>query len=121
MVTDTTEILTRPWGHEEIWALTDRYCGKYLYVNKGESLSWQYHERKDETIRVLHGLVKLELSDTDTPAETALLQENEKRHIPAGKRHRMTAIDASVIVEVSTPELGDVVRIEDRYGRTTNR
>ena len=115
------QCITKPWGHEQIWALTDKYASKFLHVRRGEALSWQYHERKDETIHVLNGLIRLELSDTDTPAEIALLRPGETCHIPSGKRHRMTALDTSLVLEVSTPELDDVVRLEDKYGRITHR
>jgi mannose-6-phosphate isomerase-like protein (cupin superfamily) len=116
-----TDTKTKPWGWEEIWALTDKYCGKFLHVRNGESLSWQFHAVKDETIHLLSGTMLLDLSDTDIPTESVLFLSGQSCHIPPGKRHRVTALETSIIVEVSTPELDDVVRLEDKYGRHANR
>lgn len=107
----------KPWGHELIWAKTDRYVGKLLFIKAGEALSLQYHRVKDETIMVLSGRMELTtFADGERP-ETEELAPNVPFHITPGLRHRMVAIDDSQIVEVSTPELDDVVRLEDRYGR----
>ncbi len=107
----------KPWGHELIWARTDQYVGKILFVAAGESLSLQYHVKKDETIMVLSGQIELtHYLDNERP-ETELLGPNVPFHITPGMRHRMKALVDSHIVEVSTPELDDVVRLEDRYGR----
>lgn len=109
--------VTKPWGYELIWAHTDRYVGKILHVNKGESLSLQYHERKDETIMVLMGRLELEhYGDGEAPRKR-VLEPREPFHITPGLRHRMVALEDTDVVEVSTPELDDVVRLEDRYGR----
>lgn len=107
----------KPWGHELIWALTDRYVGKLLHVKKGESLSLQYHVVKDETIMVLAGRMQFEhYLDGEAP-RTVELTPHQPFHIPPGMRHRMLALEDTDIAEVSTTELDDVVRIEDCYGR----
>ncbi len=108
----------KPWGHEEIWAETARYVGKVLVVKAGRRLSLQHHERKEETLRVQSGELELELDD-----EQGVLQKTRKRagdswHIAPGRRHRFTAITDVELCEVSTPELDDVVRHEDDYGRS---
>ena len=106
----------KPWGYELIWAHTDRYVGKILHINRGESLSYQYHRVKDETIQLLRGAMELEIGD-ETKKESLRLAPGECFHITAGMRHRMAAVEDCDVLEVSTPELGDVVRLEDRYGR----
>jgi quercetin dioxygenase-like cupin family protein len=109
--------VAKPWGHELIWAHTDRYVGKILHIHKGESLSLQYHRVKDETIMVLAGRLLFEhYADGETPQRSEL-PPHQPFHITPGLRHRMTALDDCDLVEVSTPELDDVVRLEDRYGR----
>ena len=107
----------KPWGYELIWARTDRYVGKILFVRKGESLSLQYHRTKEETIRVLSGRLKLEIAGESGTLAASLLEPGSGAHIPPGTRHRMEALEDCEILEVSTPELDDVVRLEDRYGR----
>jgi mannose-6-phosphate isomerase len=110
-------VVEKPWGHELIWAETERYAGKILHVKKGESLSLQYHREKDETIMVLSGLLGFEhFLDGEEPQRREL-RPREPFHIPPGMRHRMTAVEDCDILEVSSPELEDVVRLEDRYGR----
>lgn len=102
----------KPWGYELRWAITDRYLGKVLHVNRGEALSLQYHQRKDEWIMLASGVLELELDGAVhrlVPGDTA--------HITPGTRHRMVAVEDCDIFEVSTPEIDDVVRLEDRYGR----
>jgi mannose-6-phosphate isomerase len=106
----------KPWGYELIWAHTDRYVGKILHVRKGHALSLQYHRSKDETIHLLSGSLELQTGDTAT-VERRMLQPGESFHITPGLRHRMIAIEDSDVLEASTPELDDVVRLEDRYGR----
>ena len=109
-------IVDKPWGHEEIWAETSRYAGKFLVIKAGEKLSRQFHERKEETICVLDGVLLLELGHA--PVEVRQLQRGESYHITPGTVHRFCAADADVrLVEVSTPELDDVVRLEDKYAR----
>jgi mannose-6-phosphate isomerase-like protein (cupin superfamily) len=111
------ERVPKPWGHETIWARTDRYVGKILHVRAGESLSLQYHRVKDETIRVLSGALTFEVGPETGDRQVVRLGAGEGWHIPPGTRHRMTALEDTDILEVSTPELDDVVRLEDRYGR----
>jgi mannose-6-phosphate isomerase-like protein (cupin superfamily) len=114
-----SEFVDKPWGHELIWAHTDRYVGKILHVRAGEALSLQYHRVKDETIMLLSGRMKLVyFADGEPPREVELVAR-EPFHITPGLRHRMVALEDTEIVEVSTPELADVVRLEDRYGRTS--
>jgi quercetin dioxygenase-like cupin family protein len=107
----------KPWGYEIRWAITDRYLGKILHVNRGEALSLQYHEAKDECILLTRGVLDLDLSDDDGRLRTHRLQVGDTVHITPGRRHRMTAVEDCDIFEVSTPEIDDVVRLEDRYGR----
>lgn len=106
----------KPWGHELIFAENDRYAGKILHLEAGHCLSLQYHERKDETLYVLSGEVKLEIGENGALREVRL-KPGEAFRIAPGVRHRMSADVPSDLVEVSSPELDDVVRIEDRYGR----
>ena len=108
----------KPWGHELIWAESGRYVGKVLFVKAGESLSLQFHREKEESWLVQAGRAKLELG----PAGDALLNEEviatgAAFHFRPGTVHRVTALEDTTILEVSTPELDDVVRLEDRYGR----
>ena len=112
-----TRRVDKPWGHELIWALTDRYCGKILVIETGRRLSLQYHEEKDESILVLSGRLRLLLDDDAGVLTDRELGAGESAHIAVGRRHRYEAIERVELVEVSTPELGDVVRIEDDFGR----
>lgn len=107
----------KPWGYELRWGLTDRYAGKILHINKGEALSLQYHERKDEFQYVVSGAVEIDLGDRDGALTSYRLKAGDTLHITPGTRHRLTAVEDTDIFEVSTPELDDVVRLEDRYGR----
>jgi len=103
----------KPWGYELIWAHTDKYVGKILHINAGHKLSLQYHEAKDETIFVKSGTLELHHDGFHFS-----LKEGESFHIKAGKVHRMSAGDHDVeVIEVSTPELDDVIRLSDAYGR----
>lgn len=114
--TDNGKIVEKPWGHELIWAHTDRYVGKILHINKGESLSYQYHVVKDETIRLLTGVLEMDI-ERDGERRKLRLIPGECLHIAPGMKHRMSAVEDCDVLEVSTPELDDVVRLEDRYGR----
>ena len=107
----------KPWGYELRWAVTDRYLGKLLHVNKGEALSLQYHERKDECQYVVSGCVDIEIGGADGVLTTHRMRAGDTLHIKPGTRHRITAVEDTDIFEVSTPEGDDVVRISDRYGR----
>jgi len=113
----SAEHVPKPWGHETIWACTDRYVGKILHVRAGESLSLQYHRAKEETMRVLSGVVTLDVAAAGEAPRSVRLGPGDGWHIPPETRHRLTAVEDADILEVSTPELDDVVRLEDRYGR----
>jgi mannose-6-phosphate isomerase len=107
----------KPWGHELIWAHTERYVGKLLVIEAGKRLSLQYHERKDESLLVIRGRLRLELEDDAGRLVERELGPGEHCRIPTGRRHRFSGIDRVELVEVSTPEIDDVVRISDDYGR----
>ena len=108
----------KPWGHEQIWAHTERYVGKLLVIEPGKRLSLQYHRQKDESILVLRGQLRLHLEDGDGTLRIQELGPGEHRRIPVGRRHRFEAGSERLeLVEVSTPELDDVVRVEDDFGR----
>ena len=108
----------KPWGYELHFALVDgKYCGKVLHVNQGHALSLQYHERKEETICVQSGRLLFEVGTGNDDRESFELLPEESVHIRPGVRHRMIAIVDTVVLEASTTELDDVVRLEDRYGR----
>lgn len=107
----------KPWGYELRWAITDRYLGKILHVNKDEALSLQYHERKDEYLYVVNGCIDIETGGPDGPLTKYRMNAGDTLHIAPGTRHRITAVEDTNIFEVSTPEGDDVVRLEDRYGR----
>jgi mannose-6-phosphate isomerase-like protein (cupin superfamily) len=107
----------KPWGWELIWAETDAYVGKLLFVRAGESLSLQYHERKDESWLVREGRARLEVGPVDGELDALEIGQGDAFHYPPGTVHRVTALEDTLILEVSTPHLDDVVRVEDRYGR----
>lgn len=107
----------KPWGHEEIFAETDQFAGKILAVKSGESLSLQYHEKKSETLRVLEGRIIFETGMTLDSLVSDELAPGDVFHIPPGLIHRMEALTDCVLLEVSTADLDDVVRLSDRYGR----
>ncbi len=100
------------------WAHTARYVGKQIHINKGHALSLQYHNTKDETIFVFKGRILFEMQDGNGVLQAREMGEGEAVHVVPPTVHRMTAIEDTDIFEVSTPEVEDVVRIEDRYGRT---
>ncbi len=107
----------KPWGWELVWAETDAYVGKLLFVRAGEALSLQYHERKDESWLVQEGRARLELGEVDGDLEAIEIEPGKAFHYRPGTVHRVTALEDLLVVEVSTTELDDVVRLEDRYGR----
>ena len=109
--------IDKPWGHELIWAHGERYVGKILHIRAGEALSLQYRRAKDETIMVLSGAMQLERFVDGEPPTVIVLGPRDPVHLPPGTRHRMTALEDTDVLEVSTPELDDVVRLDDRYGR----
>jgi mannose-6-phosphate isomerase-like protein (cupin superfamily) len=107
----------KPWGAELIWAETDRYAGKILTIEAGRRLSLQYHEHKDEAIFVLSGRLRLILADAAGQLTSRELGPSEAAHIEVGRTHRYEAIERTELFEVSSPELDDVVRIDDDFGR----
>jgi mannose-6-phosphate isomerase len=108
--------VNKPWGHETIWAHTDRYVGKILHIKAGESLSIQYHERKDETVYLLSGelIYRVKLG---AELEDVHLKAGEAYRLTPGTVHQMEAVTDCDVLEASTPDLDDVVRLSDRYGR----
>jgi len=107
-----SNVIEKPWGHEVLWAHTDKYVGKILVIKEGHALSRQFHIEKDETILILDGELLFEQD-----GDEKILHPGEAAHIPPDTVHRMTAVSDCRIVEVSTPELDDVVRLDDNYGR----
>lgn len=108
----------KPWGHELIWAHTDRYVGKILHITAGHALSVQYHERKDETVHLLSGeMIYWVQLPGDTELRDQQLRTGDSFRITPGTIHYMEAITDCDVLEASTPELDDVVRLKDRYGR----
>ena len=109
-------IVPKPWGHETIWAHTDRYVGKILHIKAGHALSVQYHNRKDETVHLLTGelIYRVQL---EGELEDMRLRAGESFRISAGTIHQMEAVTDCDVLEASTPDLDDVVRLSDRYGR----
>lgn len=108
--------VAKPWGYELIWARTDRYVGKLLHIDAGHVLSLQYHDAKDESIYVLAGEIILRIEQHGTLIERAV-RAGEAFHVPPKLVHQFEAVVTSDLLEASTPELDDVVRLKDRYGR----
>jgi mannose-6-phosphate isomerase-like protein (cupin superfamily) len=108
----------KPWGYELIWADTDRYVGKILHVKRGEALSLQMHRIKDETMYVLAGRVRMEVGESADRLERLELAAGQAIRLLPGTVHRVEALEDADILEASTPHLDDLVRLEDRYGRT---
>lgn len=106
----------KPWGYELVWARTDRYVGKVLHIEPGQVLSLQYHTKKDETIHVLKGEIIFRVQEGGELKERRM-REGESYHIVPPTVHQMEAVTAADLLEVSTPEVEDVVRLKDRYGR----
>jgi mannose-6-phosphate isomerase len=107
----------KPWGHELIWASTDKYVGKILSIKSGCRLSLQFHRIKDETIIVKSGTLLLEHGQSVDSLTSLVLNEGQTFHIKTGMIHRMSGVTDVEVIEVSTPELFDVVRLEDDYNR----
>lgn len=108
----------KPWGYELWWARTERYVGKILHVTAGHALSLQYHNVKEETIYVYAGRLLFEIQEGERLVGREMAP-GDRIHVTPGRVHRMTAIEDCDLFEVSTPEVEDVVRLEDRYGRST--
>ena len=111
------ERIEKPWGHEIVFALSEKYCGKVIFVRAGEQLSLQFHRVKDETIYVHSGRIELEIGDPGGPLDTEVVGPGRAFRLRPGVVHRWRAVEDSVVLEASTPELDDVVRLEDKYGR----
>ena len=107
----------KPWGYEVIWAHSESYVGKELFVREGQALSLQYHELKDETIYVQRGRIEFQIGPRDGELASEVVGPGRSFRLPPGTVHRMLALEDSLLLEVSTPDLDDVVRLEDRYGR----
>ena len=108
----------KPWGYELLWAQTKDYVAKILFINKGESLSLQYHLEKEETLYLEEGECLFEYGLKENELEKRVLKAGSVFHIPPGLIHRINAISDCVFFEVSTPQLSDVIRLKDNYGRT---
>ncbi len=112
------ERLEKPWGHEIVFALTERYCGKILFIRKGEQLSLQFHREKDEVIYLHEGRIRLEIGESGKSPDVEVVTPGHAFRLRPGTVHRWHALEDSLVLEASTPELDDVVRLDDRYGRT---
>jgi len=115
-MSDVPYRVEKPWGYELIWARTDRYVGKILHIEPGHVLSLQYHNKKDESIYILAGEIILRFQQGETLIERRMRQ-GEAVHITPKTVHQFEAVVASDVLEASTPEIDDVVRLKDRYGR----
>jgi mannose-6-phosphate isomerase-like protein (cupin superfamily) len=113
----SARVVDKPWGHEEIFAETANYVGKILFIREGEALSLQYHEVKEETLRVLDGELELVTGEDEDHLESHYLETGAVFHIAPGTLHRMIGTSDCRLLEVSTNHLDDVVRLDDRYGR----
>ncbi len=111
------ERVEKPWGHEILFARSETYCGKVIFVRAGEQLSLQFHRVKDETIYVHSGRIQLEIGDPGGPLDMEVVGPGRSFRLRPGVVHRWKALEDSVVLEASTPELDDVVRLEDNYGR----
>jgi mannose-6-phosphate isomerase-like protein (cupin superfamily) len=110
-------VVNKPWGREEIWIETDSYVGKDLFINEGSRLSLQYHEKKEETLRLMFGQVKVTYGKDKDNLETFIMEVDDIFHVPPGTIHRFEAMENSCLLEISTTFLDDVVRLEDDYNR----
>jgi len=113
--------IEKPWGHEVRWAANEKYIGKIIHINRGKRLSLQYHEVKDESVLVLNGIlvVHIGVTEDNKPESILVLKQGESMRIKPKMIHRFCApMDGHVrLIEVSTPEMDDVVRLQDDYGR----
>jgi mannose-6-phosphate isomerase len=107
----------KPWGYELLWAWCGRYAAKVLHIEAGHRLSLQYHRMKEETLFLMQGRLAIELEGSDGSMEEFTALPGQVFHIPAGRRHRMAAVETCDVMEVSTPELDDLVRLQDDFGR----
>ncbi|GIW44145.1 MAG: hypothetical protein KatS3mg077_1427 [Candidatus Binatia bacterium] len=110
--------IPKPWGWEFVWAECERYVGKILHIEAGEALSYQFHREKDETIYLLSGILDLEWAESEHSERKRMrLAPGQSVRIRPGMCHRLVAVETCEVLEASTPELDDVIRLEDRYGR----
>ena len=109
----------KPWGHELLWASTDRYVGKILHIRAGHLLSLQYHEKKHESIFVLRGRMIFRYRDAQGALVDRPMGAGEAQQVPTGLVHQFEALEDTDVLEASTPHLDDVVRLQDRYGRVS--
>jgi mannose-6-phosphate isomerase len=116
-VSQEARTVPKPWGHELIWVQTPEYVGKILVIETGKRLSLQYHRRKDESVYVLSGRMRLHLEDDSGTIRTRDMGPGEFARVEVGRKHRYESIERVEVMEVSTPELDDVVRLEDDFGR----
>ncbi len=116
-MTNSPEKVDKPWGSELIWAKTSEYVGKVIHIDAGRRLSLQFHREKDESILVVRGRLRLHSGPDSDSVTSRILEEGEAAHIPPGLVHRFEAVVDTDLIEVSTPQLTDVVRLEDDYGR----
>jgi len=107
----------KPWGFELLFAHTPKYAGKVIFIKKGHRLSLQYHKKKDESMYIYQGKVKIEIEEANGKTTSYIAQPGLSLRIPPLTKHRLEAIEDTTFIEVSTPELDDVVRLEDDYGR----
>jgi quercetin dioxygenase-like cupin family protein len=114
----TPERTEKPWGYEILWAHTDRYVGKILHIEPGHILSLQYHKQKHESIYVLRGRMIFRYKDQKDALQEREMIAGDAQQVPTGMVHQFEAIERSDVLEASTDHLGDVVRLQDRYGRT---
>jgi mannose-6-phosphate isomerase-like protein (cupin superfamily) len=117
MAKQTIKRVEKPWGYELIWAGTKDYVGKILHINRGHRLSLQYHRIKEETIFLSSGKMTLVFENDQGELQEVHMNAGEAHHVPVGRKHRMIAVEDCEVFEVSTPQLDDVVRLDDGYGR----
>lgn len=117
MVEGEPQRVEKPWGHEIWWAHTDEYAGKILAVNAGHALSLQFHHEKDETSYLLSGRLRLVRGASEEELVEQEIEPGQAWRVEPGTVHSIEALEDSVVLEVSTPQLEDVVRLRDRYGR----
>lgn len=117
MPTQPVQRVDKPWGYELIWARTKDYVGKVIHINRGHKLSLQFHNIKEETFYLQSGKMTLQFEDDQGQMQERVMLPGEAHHMPVGRKHRMIAIEDTDVIEVSTPQLDDVVRVEDGYGR----
>jgi len=108
----------KPWGYELLYAHTPKYVGKVIFVKKGHRLSLQYHKKKDESMYIYEGKALLNIEEEGRRMASNTFEAGDCIRIPPMTRHRIEAVEDTTVLEVSTPELEDVVRVEDDYGRT---